>query len=354
LKSHDENILYSVESNSRSLLQVRGSIGDSVFTLKSNKKQCDIVLLSAFELSQLFYSDLSEFVYSSGFSLKEKYKTINSKFLLNGFKSYIEQEAARTRRTYSSYNMSEKAILKMINRINANDKSNIDYGSFKDLLSDAKVVWEQRDVFESSTNHEIGPIHIRLVLNSTQVKNIQNAANNEASIKQNDINERYNSGQGYFIKVREGYNENKFELCSIGDFENTETLSIAFKKTERVAPSKKFVTNDLDKLFSRVMRNQTNCGFIFASNEHLKLLDKGFARKAISYSLFPLSFATDDLKNLDVKITKEKAERRIWEQELATKQRQVMCGTILKSLQAQCAESGENCLRWQYVKNSCN
>lgn len=295
---------------------VRGLFG------RVGSKKCDRLLFTGNELVFLVLNEMKRG--TDGFATK--YRTYGSDHLLYGFKNYVSAD--------SSY-------------LNKHD---FNYNNFDALLSDANVIWQSPDIYKTQN---VSPLSLEKVLVAEIAYSYFDELSQDMNKKNSELAEVYESGSGYFIGKRDTYGVD-YEFCSIKYMKNEETGFAVASQFFREQPKSSYIARDLKALFNHVIKGTKNCGIILAKNSDLKLLEQPFERKNIGLELLPVYKTFREYEIADKKITEEKLQRKLWEQELATQQRQVMCGTILKSLKAQCAESGENCLRWQYVKDSCN
>ena len=295
---------------------VRGLFG------RIGSKKCDRLLFTGNELVFLVLNEMKRG--TDGFATK--YRTYGSEHLLYGFKNYVSAD--------SSY-------------LNKHD---VYYNNFDALLSDANVIWQSSDIYKAQ---KVSPLSLEKVLVAETAYSYFDELSQDIDKKNSELAEVYESGNGYFLGKRDTYGVD-YEFCSIKYMKNEETGFAVASQFFSEQPKSSYIARDLKSLFNHVIKGTKNCGIILAKNSDLKLLEQPFERKNIGLELLPVYKTFKEYEIADKKITEEKLQRKLWEQELATQQRQVMCGRILKSLKAQCAESGENCLRWQYVKDSCN
>ncbi|MDT0603416.1 hypothetical protein [Thalassotalea castellviae] len=287
-----------------------------------NSKKCDRILFTGNELVLLVLNEMKK----GTDKFATKYRTYGSKHLLNGYKKFVTAK--------SSYL----------------HQGDIYYDNFDDVLADAKVMWQSSDIYK---RQKVSPLSLEKILEAETGYSYFDELSQNLDKKISNLTEVYDSGEGYFLGKRDRYNVD-YEFCSIKYMENEETGFAVSSQLFQGEPKSSYIARDLKALFNHVIKDLNHCGIILAKNSDLKLLEKPFERKNIKFELLPVYKTIEEYELVDKKITQEKLQRKIWEQELATQQREVMCGTYLKALQAACAVNGENCLRWQYVKNSCN
>lgn len=308
---------FSIQNNSSyDKLNVRNLFGTT------SSKKCDRLLFTGNELVFLVLNEMKRG--TDGFA--KKYRSYGSQNLLNGFKKFVSEK--------SSYL----------------NKYDIYYDDFDSLLADAKVIWQSPDIYKRL---KVSPLSFEKVLDAETGYSYFEKLSQDTDKKISELVEVYESGEGYFLGKRDSYSVD-YEFCSIKYMENEETGFAVANQFFSEQPKSSYIADDLKALFNHVIKGSKNCGIILAKNSDLKLLEQPFERKNVVFELLPVYKTVNEYEIADKKITEEKSQQKLWEQELAAQQRQVKCTTILKSLESQCAESGENCLRWKYVKDSCN